>query len=62
MTIKGMDPDAIAREGEKKVLRIFRRLKIRYMGVSIRDAGSICVTRKVSRKALLPGVLYRPMP
>ena len=37
-------------------------LKIRYIGVSIRDAGSIWVTKNVNKKPLCPGTLYRPMP
>ena len=35
---------------------------MRYIGVSISDAGSICVTRNVSRNPLCPGTSYRPIP
>ncbi len=61
-TINGIDPEEIASAGPKYVPKRPILLKIKYMGVSIREAGIIWVTRKASRKPSLPGTLYRPIP
>ena len=53
-TINGTEPEATAMAGAQYVPKRFRLLKVRYIGVSITEAGSIWVTRNVSIKGLVP--------
>src|SRR5699024_2031299 len=61
-TTKGIEIVAVERIGARYVFKSCRFEKIKNKGVNTREAGSICVVRKIRIKNLLPFILYLASP